>query len=92
MLSWVVHEKKFYNLGARLYYVGKRTPGYMRPAKIQTSLRMRGIFTERSWIAKDAKFRYADNEDSDQTARMRRLIWVFDLRTCRKYVFSRCGS
>ena len=26
------------------------------------------------WIAKDAKYIHADNEDSDQTVRMRRLI------------------
>ena len=26
------------------------------------------------WIAKDTKFIHADNEDTDQTARMRRLI------------------
>ena len=26
------------------------------------------------WIAKDAKFLHADNEDSNQTARMHRLI------------------
>ena len=34
---------------------------------------------------------YVDKEDSDQTARMHRLILVFaDAR--QKYVFSRCGS
>ena len=33
------------------------------------------------WTAKDANFLHADNEDSDQTARMRRLIWVFVGRT-----------
>ena len=36
------------------------------------------------WIAKDAKFLHADNEDSNQTARMRRLIWVFVGRMCQK--------
>ena len=30
---------------------------------------------------------YADNEDSDQTARMRSLIWVFVGRTCQKLHF-----
>ena len=29
------------------------------------------------WIARDATFVHADNEDSDQTAQMHRLIWVF---------------
>ena len=57
----------------------------MRPAKIQISLRIRAVWSESSlgsfWIAKDKKkkkkYIYADNEDSDQTARMRSLIWVF---------------
>ena len=30
------------------------------------------------------KYLYADNEDSDQTARMRSLICVFVGRTCQK--------
>ena len=52
-------------------------------AKIQISLRIRAVWSESSlgavWIAKDedAKFLYADKEYPDQTARMRRLIWVF---------------
>ena len=29
------------------------------------------------WVAKDPSFLYADSEDSDQTGRMPRLIWVF---------------
>ena len=32
-------------------------------------------------------FRHADNEDSDQTARMRRLITVFVRRTCQNVRF-----
>ena len=32
------------------------------------------IITGRIWLAKDAKFLNADNQDSNQTARMRRLI------------------
>ena len=74
----------------------KRTFRHVRPAKIQISLRIRAVWSESSpgafWIAKDAKFLHADNEDSDQTVRMRRLIWVFVVRTFRRYVFSRCGS
>ena len=34
------------------------------------------------WVAKDRSFRHADSEDSDQTGRMPRLIWVFAGRTC----------
>ena len=48
------------------------------PAKIQISLRIRTVRSKSSLgpflIAKDARFLHADNEDSDQTARMRRLI------------------
>ena len=66
----------------------KRTFGKVRPAKIQIRLRICAVWSESSlcafWIAKDAKFLHADNEDSDQTARMRRLIWVFVGRTCQK--------
>ena len=38
-------------------------------------------------VGKDAKFLHADNEDSYQTARKRRLIWVFDRCTCKKVRF-----
>ena len=58
----------------------------VRPAKIQISLRIRAVWSESSlgafWLAKDGKFLHADNEDSDQTARMSRLIWVIVGRTC----------
>ena len=33
------------------------------------------------WVAKDPSFLHADSEDSDQTGRMTRLIWVFTERT-----------
>ena len=36
------------------------------------------------WIAIDAKVLHADNGDSNQPARMRRLIWVFFGRICQK--------
>ena len=32
-------------------------------------------------------FLYADNEDSDQTTRMRKLIWVYVGSTCQKVFF-----
>ena len=54
---------------------------HVRPAKIQSSLHIRAVWSDSSlgtfWIAKDPKFLRVDNEDSNQTARMRRLIWVF---------------
>ena len=44
------------------------------------------------WVAKDPSFRYADSEDSDQTGRMPRLIWVFAGRTVTLLVLSWGGS
>ena len=38
-------------------------------------------------VAKNAKFLHADNEGSEETARMRRLIWIFVRRTCQKLRF-----
>ena len=35
------------------------------------------------WIDKDSRLLQSDSENSDQTARMRRLIWVFAVRTCQ---------
>ena len=34
------------------------------------------------WVAKDPSFLYSDSEDSDQTGRMPRMIWVLAGRTC----------
>ena len=69
----------------------KRTLGHVRPSKIQISLHIRAVWLNSLlgaiWIAEDAKFLHADNEDSDQTARMYRLIWDFDGRTCQKVRF-----
>ena len=70
--------------------VRKRTLG-MRPAKIHFSLRIRAVWSESSlvtfWTAKDVKFLHADNKDSNQTVRIRRLIWVFVGRTSQKVRF-----
>ena len=56
------------------------------PVKIQISLGICPIWSESSlcaqWVAKDPRFLHADSEDSDQTGRMPRLIWVFARRTC----------
>ena len=43
------------------------------------------------WVAKDPRFLHEDSEDSDQTGRMPRLIWVFVGRTCHLLVLS-CGN
>ena len=66
-------------------HVRKRTYGHVRPAKIQISLRNHAFRSDSAlgafWIAIDAKFLDADNEDANQTARMRSLICVFVGRT-----------
>ena len=55
-----------------------------RLAKTQVSLGTRPVWSESSpcavWAAKDPTFPHADSEDSDQTRRMPRLIWVFARR------------
>ena len=54
-------------------------------SKTQISLGIRPVWSESSlcaqWVAKDPSFLHADSEDSDQTGRMPRLIWVFAGRT-----------
>ena len=70
----------------------KRTFGHERPAKIQISLRIRAVWSESSLGAfLDSRgckvFLRADNEDSNQTARMHSLIWVFDGRSYQKVRF-----
>ena len=68
-----------------------RTCGPVRQAMIQLSLYISTVWSESSvgavWIARDVKFLRAVNKDSDQTARMRRLIWVVVGRTCQKEHF-----
>ena len=50
------------------------------PAKTRISLGICPVWSESSlcaqWVAKDPTFLHADSEDSDQTWRMPRLIWV----------------
>ena len=61
--------------------VTKPTKRHLRPAKTQMSLGICPVWSESSLcaqcVAKDPSFFQADNEDSDQTGRMPRLIWVF---------------
>ena len=68
----------------------------VRPAKTQISLGIRPVWSESSlcaqWVAKDPRFLHADSEDSDQTGRMPRLIWVFAGRTLTLLVLSRGSS
>ena len=71
--------------------VRKRTFEIVCPAKIQMNLHFRTVWSESSFsalrIPKDAKFLLADNEDSDQTARMRSLIRVCVGRKCHMVHF-----
>ena len=57
----------------------------VRPDKTQISRGIRAVWSESSlcaqWVAKEPSFLHADSEDSDQTGRMPRLIWVFAGRT-----------
>ena len=63
----------------------------VRPAKTQLSLGIRPVWSESSlcaqWVAKDPVFLHV-SEDSDQTGRMPRLIWVFTRRTVTFLVLS----
>ena len=65
----------------------------VRPAKTD---QIRPVWSETSlcaeWVAKDPSFLHADSEDSDQTGRMPRLIWVFARRTVTLLVLSCRGS
>ena len=68
----------------------------LRPAKTQISLGISPVLSESSlcaqWVAQDPSFLHADSEDSDQTGRMPRLIWVFAGRTATLLVLSCRGS
>ena len=73
--------------------VRKRTFWHMRPANSQISLRMLAVWSESSLSAwRNVAFlviQKAPSEDSGQTARMRRLIWIFAGRTFPKLSFLR---
>ena len=65
----------------------------------QRSLRSACAFTQSDqsslcvqWVAKIPSFLHADSEDSDQTGRIPRLIWVFAGRTCQLCVKQMCWS
>ena len=59
----------------------------MRSATIQIWLRKCEFSLDAFWMFKDAKYSHPGNEGSDQTMRMRRLIWIFLGRTCEKVRF-----
>ena len=65
--------------------VRKRTFRHVRPTKTQISLRIHEVWSESSLSAwrnfVSLAIQNAFSEDSDQTARMRRLIWILTGRT-----------
>ena len=64
-----------------------KTKKKKKKKKKSCNVRIRSFGLSAFWIAKDAKFLHADNEVSNQTARMRRLIRVFVGCTCQKVRF-----
>ena len=68
----------------------------VHPAKTQIKLGIRPVWSKSllctQWVAKGPSFLHADSEDSDQTGRMPRLIWVFAWRTVILLVLSWGGS
>ena len=68
----------------------------VRPAKTQINLGIPPVWSESSlctqWVAEGPRFLHADSEDSDQTGRMPRLIWVFAGPTLTLLVLSCRGS
>ena len=69
----------------------KRIFGHVRPAKIQISLHILAVWSEHPlgafWIYKTATSLWVDSVDSEQTVRMRRLIWAFVGRIYQKVRF-----
>ena len=65
------------------------------PNEDSDQLRMRAAWSESSLSAwrnfASLAIQNAPSEDSDQTARMRSLIWIFAEAHVRRYVFCRCG-
>ena len=74
----------------------KPTKWHVRPAKTQISLGIRPVWSESSLSAGrkcgSLATHWAHSDDSDQTGRMPRLMWVFAERTVILLVLSRGGS
>ena len=51
-------------------------PGHP-PSLISLRCALNGTLLCAQWVVKDPSFLHADSQDSDQTGRMPRLIWVF---------------
>ena len=84
--KWDMFES-FYNAEVHLSrLMTKPTKWHVRPAKTQISLGIRPVWSESSLSAwrkpGSLATHWAHSEESDQTGRMPRLIWVFAGRTC----------
>ena len=78
-----------------IHLMTKPTKCHVRPAKTQISLGIRlawSVFAVRIKKARSLATHWAHSEDSDQTGRMPRLIWVFAGRTVILSVLSWDGS
>ena len=78
--------------------VRKRTFGHVRPTKTQARLSICAVWSvfvvcmKKLCISRQSKKKQTcAQEDSDQTARMRSLIWIFAGRTCPKVCFRTFG-
>ena len=103
VLTWYRHKTKFPTIKPTIYLpkrqlshlMTKPTKWSVCPAKTQISLGLYPVWSESSlcaqWVAKDPRFLHVDSEDSDQTGRMPRLIWVFAGHTAILLVLS-CRS
>ena len=62
-------------------------PYYEPPHHNTNKMTVRQPKTQLRCVAKDLSFLHADNENSGQTGRLPRLIWVFTGRTCHSVDF-----
>ena len=72
---WSYSSKSYYIHAIWIFFFNKLL------RKTQISLGIHPVWSESllcaQWVAKDSVLLHGDSEDSDQTGRMRRLIWVF---------------
>ena len=91
-LIWVSAKRTYYTVGFATVRVSVNEPPHditnkmtVQQAKTPISLGIRPVRSESSlcaqWVAKDLSFLRTDSEDSNQTGRMPRLIWVFARRS-----------
>ena len=81
-------KRKFYSIPYTIYAIAWQNQ--QNDLRAQRSLRSAWAFAQsdqRLHCVKDQTFIDADSEDSDQTVRMLRLIWVFAERTCNIFGF-----